>query len=156
METNQNAPQEEADLAPAESREARDLATRWGGGGHLRQSIKEDGFLGVPTVYLKNISSLSEYGITPTEALFILHIMSFKWGKDMPYPSYQRLADRMGQSVVYARKLAKSIESKGLMKRIVKKGTTNKFDLSPMFKMLDERSKEATESKNRRASVPTF
>ena len=136
MENTQDL-EEETEASPQVKAPRRDVPVRWGGGDGIRESVRKDGFLAVPVVFLKSAASLGDYGLTPTETLFVIQLMSFKWGADAPYPSYKRLADRMGISTVYARKLAREIEKKGLIKRIVKQGVTNRFDLTPLFEALE-------------------
>ena len=118
--------------------ESSNLIRRWGND----ESVFSDGFVAVPTLLLRNMSSLGDDGITPSEAIFILQIMSFKWGPEDPYPSYKRIADCMDISEAYARKIARSLDEKNLLARRRREGTTNKFDLSPLFEQLAEIGEE--------------
>jgi hypothetical protein len=68
--------------------------------------------------------------------MFVIQVMSYKWGADAPFPGYKTLARHMGVSTVYARSLARRLESKKLLNRIVRVGSTNRFDLTPLFKAL--------------------
>lgn len=124
----------ESDQRESQEVTARDVVSRWGG----YNSVFTDGFLAVPLVLLKNLPSVGEYGVTPAEAVFILQLMTFKWDTRSPYPSYARLSQQMGISETYARKLARSLEEKGLLNREERKGTTNRFDLRPLFRELKE------------------
>ena len=56
-----------------------------------------------------------------------------------PFPGYRAIAERMGMSVPYTRKIARSLEDKNLLKRQVRRGQTNRFDLTPLFKRLVSR-----------------
>jgi hypothetical protein len=38
-------------------------------------------------------------GLTPTETMVIVQIMSFKWGAQAPYPALRTIAERLGLSV---------------------------------------------------------
>jgi DNA-binding MarR family transcriptional regulator len=87
-------------------------------------------------------------GITPTETIFLLQVMTFKWDEEAPYPSYSRISDQMGISEPYARKIARGLEDKGLLSRMKREGTTNKFDLSPLFEELSEIGGEMEEKGN--------
>jgi|SRR5229473_2038755 hypothetical protein len=45
--------------------------------------------------------------------MFILHLMSFKWSEQAPYPSYKTLAKRMGVTDKMVRRYAAGLEDKG-------------------------------------------
>ena len=104
------------------------VVERWGGD----ESILSEGFVPVPTVFLRLAGTL----LTPAEALFVVQLMSWKWDADAPFPGYRAIADRMGVSVPYTRKIARSLEGKNLLRRQVRRGQTNRFDLTPLFKRL--------------------
>lgn len=116
---------------------------RWGGG----NVVFTDGFLAVPLILLRNLPDIGEYGITTTEFVFILQLMSFKWDARSPYPSYKRIADQMGVSKTYTKKIARKLEDKGLLKRRMQEGTTNRYDLSPLFDVLKDMGEEIDEDK---------
>lgn len=65
--------------------------------------------------------------------MLLLLIMTFKWGKDNPFPSYARLARMMGVSPRMISRYAVSLEAKGYMRRTRRMGTTNEFDMGPAF-----------------------
>lgn len=109
----------------------RDILSRWGG----RPALLREGFVAVPTTFLKYYSKLVPQ-LTPTEALFILELVVYKWDQRAPFPSYKSLADRMGVSETYARKLARGLQAKGYLTREARTGTTNRFDLGPFFERL--------------------
>lgn len=111
----------------------REIAVRWGGD----PVILSDGFVAVPTAFLKYGASLSP-GLTSTEILFVVHLMSYKWNASAPFPGYKTVAKRMGVSEVYARKLARSLEDKGYLVREIRVGTTNRFNLKPLFNRLSK------------------
>ena len=56
--------------------------------------------------------------------------MSWKWDERNPFPGYAAVAERMGISVTYARKLVRSLEKKQLLRRQVRSGQTNIFDFA--------------------------
>lgn len=88
----------------------------------------------VPNVFLENYAALS---ITPSEAMLLILLVSFKWTKQAPFPSVQRLAKLMKCSERNIRKLCQSLESVGLIKRIGREGTSNLFDLSGLYAKLE-------------------
>ena len=111
----------------------RSYASRWKHEGLFRQ-----GYVAVPTTFLCLYAELKPYSLTSGEALFILHLMAFKWGEDAPFPSYKTLAKRMGVSTKMVRRHAQSLETKGYLVRLFQRGGTNRFFLNPLFDKLNE------------------
>jgi len=115
-----------------EPQPARDVATRWGGD----PRIKKEGFVPVPLRFLLYHAVLRPYSLTVAEALFVIHLMWYKWGDQAPFPSLNTIARRMGITSIYARKLARTLEGKGFLLRVARIGSTNAYDLTPLFKKL--------------------
>ena len=90
----------------------------------------------MPTSFLRHYAHLKPNRLTTGEALFVLHLMEFKWDADAPFPGYATLAQRMGISVKMARRHAQTLEAKKYLKRRIRVGKTNRFDLSPLFDAL--------------------
>ena len=125
----------------AEGPSNRSLAIRWGS-----QHLFEDGFVGVPAAFLKYYALLN---ISSGEAMFVLHLMSFKWNEKAPFPSYKTLAQRMGITSEMARRHAKSLEEKQFLRRMKRTGRSNEFDLMPLTAALEqvlEKKKEVVAS----------
>jgi hypothetical protein len=101
-------------------------AERWGG----QDGIFSVGFLVVPMKFLSHYAAL---GLSCNEAMFVLQLMTFKWNARSPYPTYATLAQRMGVSEKMARRYAKSLEKKGLLRRLFQRRAANRFDLSTLF-----------------------
>ena len=121
-------------LEAVSPRRARDVQTRWGG----EPSILVKGFVGVPIVFLEKLATLKPFPLNPAETLFIICIMAHKWDERPPFPSYKRIAQWMGKTESYARRLAADLETKGYLKRLPRVGRTNQFDLSGLFLKLTE------------------
>lgn len=118
----------------------RSLITRW-----KHEELFDGGFLGVPVLFLKHYAHLKPHPLSTGEAIFTLQLMSFKWGSDAPFPSYERVAKRMGVTDKAVRRYAKDMEAKGYLRRQKRVGQTNRFDLSGLFDALlraVERAKE--------------
>jgi hypothetical protein len=109
----------------------RSFTERWGG----NPRIFADGFLGVPTKFLRQYASLRP-PLTSGEALFVLQLMTFKWESAAPYPSYQRIANAMGVTDKMARRYAQKLQKKGYLIRLFQDRAPNKFDLTGLFKAL--------------------
>lgn len=112
-------------------RGSRSLAERW-----KYEELFDSGFVAVPNVFLRHYAHLKPHRLTFGEALFVLHLMEFKWDANAPFPGYSTLAKRMGISDKMARRHAQSLEAKKYLKRQIRIGQTNRFDLSPLFDAL--------------------
>lgn len=115
----------------------RSATVRWGGDAILLRS----GFVPVPRAFLLYASQLPPTGLTPTEVLFIIHLVSFKWDESAPYPSLRRVAERLGISEAYAKKIASSLQRRGFLikrRRPTESGGfgTNEYYLQPLFDRL--------------------
>lgn len=90
----------------------------------------------VPSQFLFHYASLKPHSLTAGEAMFVLHLMSFKWGAEHPFPGYARLAKRMGVTDKMVRRYAKSLVDKQYLIRRPREGKSNSFDLTPLFDAL--------------------
>lgn len=88
--------------------------------------------------FLHHYSTLTP-PLTPGEALFVIHLMDYKWGEEAPWPSYQTIARQMGVSVKMARRYGQSLQHKHYLVRTMRRGQTNQFDLTPLFKALENK-----------------
>lgn len=95
-------------------------------------------FTPVSDVFLENYSKLVP-PIKPIEAMFIVHLLSFKWDRGHPFPSFGKVAGYMGISTAAARGYARALETKGYLKRLAVVGSTTRFDLNPLFLALEKR-----------------
>jgi hypothetical protein len=93
-------------------------------------------FTPVSDVFLENYSKLKP-AIKPVEAMFIIHLLSFKWDRNDPFPSFGKVAGYMGISAAAVRAYARSLENKGYLKRRAVLGRTSRFDLKPLFAALE-------------------
>ncbi len=99
-------------------------------------SLAARGFAPIVQPFLEHQSELQ---ITPTEAMLIVHLMSFKWDTAAPFPAMSKLASRLGISERYVRKLCSRLEKFGYLKRYGRLGTSNQFDLNGLFAELEKR-----------------
>ena len=112
-------------------KQSRTYADRW-----KHPELLQSGYLVVPSVFLKHYSQLKPHSLTHGEALFVLHLMEFKWDRAAPFPSYGTLARRMGISTKMVRRYGQALERKGYLQRVIRTGHTNRFDLGPLFDKL--------------------
>jgi DNA-binding MarR family transcriptional regulator len=92
----------------------------------------------VPHKFLRQYSKLRPAPLTSNEALFVLHLMSFKWSEAAPFPTYRRIAGYMGVSDKMVRRYAQSLQRKGYLRRQFRTMSTNMFDLTDLFNALPE------------------
>jgi len=112
-------------------------------------AVAASGFSAVPTLFLKSYAKL---GITPTEAMLIIHLMSYKWDARRPFPSVARLSTNLGLSDGRVRSLLRRLErEKKMLRRIHRRGRTNEFDFTPLIEALetirDERRADKADSR---------
>lgn len=109
----------------------RSLTARW-----KHEVLLDKGWVPVPVRFFELYAQLKPFSLTPGEAMFVLHLMQFKWEEAAPFPGYKRIAGQMGISHKMARTHAKSLETKKLLRRQMRVGQTNRFDLVPLFDAL--------------------
>ncbi|MDB5355233.1 MAG: hypothetical protein JWN24_1686 [Phycisphaerales bacterium] len=98
---------------------------------------KGGGFTPISVYFLKNYYRLLPE-LTSAEVVVLIHLMSYKWDAEMPYPGSNALAERMGISATAVRGHLRSLhKSKKCLIRHVRIGTTNAYDLRPLFKKLE-------------------
>lgn len=117
------------------SEPARDATARWDIGKRWTEAIASDGFTPVPAAFLEHYAAL---GISSSEAMFLIHLLSHKWDKNNPFPGFARIAARMGMTETAVRGHARKLEKRNLLKRILRPGKSNEFDLKPLFQKLEE------------------
>lgn len=124
----------------------RSLAHRW-----KHEELFVLGFVAVPTLFFRHYAHLQPHRLTLGEALFVLHLMEFKWNADAPFPGYSTLAKRMGVSDKMVRRYAQSLEAKKYLRRQLRTGQTNRFDLSPLFDALLRAARAEQDAINKRS-----
>jgi hypothetical protein len=127
---------------------SRDASNRW------TPLLVAEGWTSVSNVFLRLYSKLNpplSYG----EAMFVIHLVQYKWDESAPYPSLTTIADRMAVSAGTARSFARSLERKGYLRREEITGKANKYHLDPLFKALEDAWMERQSSQSEsRSSQP--
>jgi DNA-binding MarR family transcriptional regulator len=125
----------------------RQISQRW------TPRIAAAGWTPVADCFLRNYHRLR---ISHSEAMVIIHIMSFKWDADAPFPALKTIARRMGITAPSVRTHLRNLEKHGLLAREFHIGTTNRFHLGPLFErlenLIDEDEKAAEEAAVRAAA----
>ena len=112
------------------------IAARW------TPRLAAQGYTAVTNVFLEAYAELvtgpGERGLNSTEAMLIVHLMSFKWDGRLPFPKVGLLARRMGLTTRAVRAALKSLEDRGLVARErVPNEIANRYDLGGLFTALE-------------------
>jgi hypothetical protein len=120
----------EQEEAPKKNRSP---SARW-----TKKVIKRGGgFTPVANFFLMNYHRLNP-GLTSAEAMVLIHLFSYKWDEEMPYPGSKALALRMDISVTAVRGHLRVLEKrKKCLVRHKQLGTTNRYDLAPLLEKLE-------------------
>ncbi|HVT11102.1 MAG TPA: helix-turn-helix domain-containing protein [Fimbriimonadaceae bacterium] len=111
---------------------SREIKIRW------TPELVEEGFTPISTFFLDHYAQV---GLTAQEFTLVAHLMRFKWDERHPFPSFEILATRTGCSYSAVRGHARSLENKGLLRRVRRKDRVE-FDLHPLFEKLEELRRE--------------
>lgn len=141
-----SAQEQAAGTSPSQeiAESAHSFIKRW-----KHRNLFERGYLVVPSLFLHHYAHLKPHSLTPGEAMFVLHLMEFKWDAKAPFPGYKTLAVRMGLSDKMVRRYAQSLEAKKYLKREMRVGRTNRFDLTPLFDALSKAVGQKQKSQQR-------
>jgi hypothetical protein len=108
----------------------RDVAARW------TPEIAKLGWTPIAIFFLDNYHRLTP-PLKYSEAMFVIHLMRYKWDNAAPFPSFRTIATKMDVSAEAARSYARSLEKKGYLARENQIGETNRFHLNKLFKALE-------------------
>jgi hypothetical protein len=90
----------------------------------------------VPDFFLANYHRLMP-PISNIEAMLVIHLIRFKWDERPPRPAFKTLAKCMRMTDTAVRGHARSLETKGYLKRRKRVGAPNWFYLEPLFGALE-------------------
>ena len=74
--------------------------------------VFEEGFTASPNIFMNNYAKL---GLSDAQAMFVLQILKFKWGKEDPYPSKETLACTMSASKITVSRYLSYFRERGFM-----------------------------------------
>ena len=108
--------------------------------------ILDEGFTSVPNILLRYRSQI---GLKPKHIMLIIDIMSFKWDKDSPFPSYSTLSIRAGVEERSIKRITQDLEELGLLVKTPRfdeetgAQVTTVFDFRPLVqKLIEEMNKD--------------
>jgi hypothetical protein len=107
------------------------VSTRW------TPALVSGGWTPVADYFLDSYTKLTP-PLSTSEAMLVIHLMRHKWDAAPPFPGFKTLAKRMGITATAVRNHARSLEKKGYLLRYKRVGTTNHFDLVPLFVALEK------------------
>ena len=88
-------------------------------------------FTAISAYFLINYSRA---GLSATDFTFICQLFFHKWDERAPYPSLAKIAERMGVSHRYVRKVCASLESRGFVRReLSKTGGSSRYHLDGLI-----------------------
>lgn len=106
--------------------------------------MEHAGFTPVPNFFLHNYHALIPR-MTHAEAMFVIHIVSFKWKSSAPFPSLAKIAKQMGVTPQAVRAYARSLEKKAYLRREKREGLSNLFHLNGLFSALEAMCAQSVE-----------
>jgi len=107
--------------------------------------ILDEGFTSVPNILLRYRSQI---GLKPKHIMLIIDIMSFKWDKGSPFPSYSTLSLRAGVEERSIKRITQDLEELGLLVKTPRfdeetgAQVTTVFDFRPLVQKLIEEMNE--------------
>ena len=112
------------------------------------RSIAQHGHTPLPNLLIEHQSDLE---ITPSELTVILGLLKHRWTREEPFPSVNRLGTYSGLAHQTIRRNLRSLEAKSLIKRILRKGETSKYDIKPLIQKLESYAQPKTNPAQKRA-----
>jgi biotin operon repressor len=90
--------------------------------------------------------------LTPTQAMLVLNLLSFKWRDAAPFVSYETLGKRMGLSAKMVQRHAKKLERAGYLRIEERRGRSNRFHLDGLFDALRDELARRDQAKRKAAA----
>lgn len=114
-------------------RKAYSVSGRW------TEYLARTGHVPVVNAFLDYYKDLD---IKDTEAMFLIHLMSYKWDEQHPFPTYAKIAEVMHLKEDSLRRMTLRLQNAGLIRRDKADGR-KVFDLTPLFDRLTEVVKQS-------------
>lgn len=98
-------------------------------------------FTAISSYFLANMHRIGPEGgkgLTPSEAMVIIQLFSFKWDERAPKPALRTIATRLGLAVRTVRDIVKHLEGQGLVEREYNtEGGCNRYHFNGLFARLE-------------------
>jgi len=123
---------------------------KWG-----KEVMDCSGFTILPSLLLRAQKRL---GLSATELMLVIQLVDFWWTEEqIPWPTKETLGQRLSLSDKQIQRLARGLEERGYVKRVVRKTrhgrTSNGYDLAGLVKRLKELAPEFAEAANANRKV---
>jgi DNA-binding MarR family transcriptional regulator len=125
------------------------ITAKWGEGLSGVAQWRREGLGGFVPVVRSFLRLYSQVGLSPTEAMFVLHLMDSKWDTNHPTVRTKILAERMNVSVPQLKRYIRSLESKGMKTHYVASKRWHVFDMSALFVQFEEAAQKARQVRRR-------
>lgn len=122
---------------------------RWG------EKLEPLGFCPVSSFFLKNYSTLlgPNSGLSPADAMLVIHILDHKWDDKDPFPTVKSLAAKMGVTPRSVRKRLQVLESLELIQRIpALSGGPNRYRFTGLIERLERLMAEEMDATDAKGS----
>lgn len=126
------------------NKQSRSFADKWS------PNIERHGHTDIPNLLLESLGKLK---IPACELLTLIALLSYKWGKDEPWPSNKTISLRANCTPRTVRKHMESLEKKGILKRVPGIHLSNVYDLSALIAKLNELAKSNTQVGQKESSA---
>lgn len=103
--------------------------------------LAQSGFVPIPMAFLRFATQISP-PLQPAEMLLVVVIQSHRWDSRLPYPSSRKLAEFMGCTDRYVRKLCAQLEANGYLNRRKGPGRSLEYDFGILFSKLEQKMQE--------------
>lgn len=106
----------------------RNVSARW-------TPILAQSWTPISDIFLNQYAKLD---LKPQEAMFIIHLMQYKWDASAPYPAASTLAKKMGISIAAVRNYGRALQKKKVLIRVIRSGVSSRYNLKPLFDALEK------------------
>ena len=97
-------------------------------------AIASKGFCGVPNCLLFCQANI---GLTGEELAVLLGILVYRFGLEHPFPAVETIARNTGKAHQTIRTNIRSMDNKGLLKRVQRSGKSSEYDVAPLMHKLE-------------------
>lgn len=104
-------------------------------GARWTRRIASRGFAPIAQVFLSAYAQ-KPLGLSTTEAMLVIQLISFKWTAEAPFPRVRVLAQRLGVTTRAVSMQLKRLEERGFVARI-HRDRRYRFDMTGLFKALE-------------------
>ncbi len=98
-------------------------------------NLTPEAFTPIPRAFLEHTNAL---GLTSSQVMFVIQVMSYRWDRALPHPSQGMLAERMGINTRRVQKLERDLREGGFLLVEQRGPRASAYDFSLLFLKLEE------------------